>query len=147
MEKQVANDLLGESVEFSIGKRKYGIKKLKLGTIIRVSKEVLNMQELNLEQTAIQSIFTNAVNLKYAARIIALSIINSRWSNWSYRILAKWLMYKLDNAELAQLMKVVAGQIGAQDFFFTMTLTKGMNLMRKRKDELEAGELFTEPLP
>ena len=83
MEKQVANDLLGESVKFSIGKRKYAIKKLKLGTIIRISKEVMSMQELDLEQTAIQSIFTNAVNLNYAARIIALSIINSRWSNWS----------------------------------------------------------------
>lgn len=139
MEKNAASDLLNEAVEFRIGKRKFSMKKLKLGTIVSISRQVLSMQDIDPEQSAIQSVYSNAANLRFATRILALALLNSRWVGWLYPLLAKWLMYQLDTAELAQLMKVVASQVGAQDFFFTMTLTRGMNFL-KRKEENSGGE-------
>lgn len=145
MEKNAASDLLNDAVDFRIGKRKFRMKKLKLGTIVRISKQVLAMKEIDPEQSAIQSVYSNSVNLKYAARIIALALLNSFWLNWLHPILAKWLMSRLDTTELTVLMKVVSSQIGAQDFFFTMTLTKGMNFLKKREKDSEGESQSTEP--
>ncbi|MDX9847472.1 MAG: hypothetical protein RBT74_10875 [Tenuifilaceae bacterium] len=145
MEKNAASDLLNEAVEFRIGKRKFSMKKLKLGTIVRISKQVLSMQDIDPEQSAIQSVYSNAANLRFATRILAIALLNSRWIGWLYPLLARWLMYQLDTAELAQLMKVVASQVGAQDFFFTMTLTRGMNFLTRKKESSEGENQFTEP--
>jgi hypothetical protein len=145
MEKNAASDLLNDAVDFRIGKRKFRMKKLKLGTIVRISKQVLAMKEIDPEQSAIQSVYSNAVNLKFAARIIALALLNSFWLNWLHPILAKWLMSRLDTSEMTTLMKVVASQIGAQDFFFTMTLTKGMNFLKRKRDGSEEEDLSMAP--
>lgn len=146
MEKRVAEDLLDEGgVIFRIGRRRFTVKKLKLGTIFRISKVICSMQEVNERQTLLQGIFENSINLKLASRVVALAILNSFWTNWLHRAYAFWLFHRLTMSELAQLTKVVAGQIGAQDFFFTMTLTKGMNFLRKKEAGFEEGKPSTEP--
>lgn len=146
MESRAAEDLLDVGgARFSLGKRRFRIKKLKLGTILKVSKLVTSMTSLDERQTVLQSVFNNSGNIKLAAQIIALAILNSRWTNSLYRLLAWWLVHRMSMEDLAQLTKIVMSQMGAQDFFFTMTLTKGMNFLKKKEENSEEERPSTVP--
>lgn len=146
VEKQAADDLLDKGGRrFKIGKRSYSIKKLKAGTMLSISAQVCSMKELSSDKSLLQNLIENSGNVKQHCNIIALSILNSFFKNWMYRPFAYYLRWKLDNAEIGQLMRIVAEQLNAQDFFFTMTLTKGMNLMRKMEEDGKEGKPSTEP--
>lgn len=144
--KKAADDLLNEGgVKFKIGWLSFKVNKQKLGTILKISKQVMNMGDLDPEEGVIQNLYRNAGNIRLASRIVALAVLNSYWKNFFYRILSFFFLQKLDMKELANLTKVVADQIGAQDFFFTMTLTRGMNFLTKKEKNSEGGKASTVP--
>lgn len=144
--KKAADDLLNEGgVKFKIGWFSFKINKQKLGTILKISKQVMNMGDLDPEEGVIQNLYRNADNIRLASRIVALAVLNSYWKSFFYRILSFYFLHKLDMKELSNLTKVVADQIGAQDFFFTMTLTRGMNFLTRKEKSSGGGKPSTGP--
>ena len=146
VEKRAADDLLDKGgVRFSIGRRRYSIRKLKLGTILSISRQVHKMKSIDGNALMIQSVYDNAENLRNASRIVALAILNSYFKNWLHRPLAYFLLWRLDNEELYKLMKIVTDQMKVNEFFFTMTLTRGMSATQKIEKGTEAEKASTEP--
>ena len=144
--KKAADDLLNEGgVKFKIGWFNFRINKQKLGTILKISKQVMSMGDIDPEEGVIQNLYRNADNIRLAARIVALAVLNSFWKNFFYRIVSFYFMHKLDMKELSDLTKIVADQIGAQDFFFTMTLTRGMNFLTRKEKSSGEVKASTEP--
>lgn len=144
-EEKVANDLQGKGdVKLKVGKIRFRLRKLRLGTIIQMSGHIAGMAEVNPELSMYQNLFNNPNSVKITSRIAALALLDSWLLNWLSRPLAWYVRWNLSMEELADLMKVIADNMGAKDFFFIMTLTKGMNFLRKTEAESEAAKPSTE---
>lgn len=143
-EEKVSNDLLNKGdVKLKIGKIRFRLRRLRLATIIQISGHIAGMDELNPELTMFQNLFNNPRNIKKSSRVAALALLDSIFLNWLNRPLAWYIRWSLSMEETAELMKVIAEKMGAKDFFFIMTLTKGMNFLKKIEAESEVAKPST----
>jgi hypothetical protein len=151
LEQSAGQALLNEGVKFGIkvwGKeRLFIIKPLKLGTIIAISKESSALCTVNGDIELVPALVQSSDNLKALAKVVALACLNTRFKNKFSGLLANWLMYKLTTKELYQLSIIVVKQIDVEDFFFTIRLIGGVNLLKSKtepKEEKQSGEPLQE---
>ena len=142
IESKASDTLLDKPVKFRIGKKNFKIKPLKLGTIIAIGKQTSLFGQIdNIE--AVPAMLNASGNLKPMAKVIALAVLNSRIKNAFASLYAQYFLYKLTPNELYQVAMYIVRQMKVDDFFFTMTLMKGANVLKSNEAEKQSGE----PLP
>ncbi len=137
---KAADELLQNGTKFYI--RIFGIKvplkikPLKLRTVIAISKEDAAMIDFDNEKEGITEMLKCTANLTYLARIVALSVLNSKWKIRLFgRFLANQLSWKIEQKEqLFYIMKLIRQQVSPEEFFFTMALTRGLNILQRKSD-------------
>lgn len=134
MEKRVANIILGKlepgdsfTLKYGIFRFKLSIRPLTLKQVIEISKEVCSIPELNLnaKDNIFNVLMKNAVYLENIARIIAIATGHKLPS----------LIYKavlgLPLKDVYTLFNIVDKQSDPQPFFFIMSKTEKINILKK----------------
>jgi hypothetical protein len=111
-----------------------GIRPLKPGTIVKISQQETRLTDVSESENMIHEVLKSGNNLKVFCRIIALAILNSPGRIfWLRRALTYFLLWNIPSTkDIFTLSAIVYRQMGAEHFFFTMQLTKGMNFLKKR---------------
>ena len=151
IEQKAGATLLDEPLKFGIqigGKEKVlKIRSLKAGTIIAISKIASGLKAVGNKKEAIPAMLEVSENLRPLTRIIALAILNGRIKNRFAWILTWFLMYQLTPREIGKISAVVVSQMNVSDFFFTMQLIAGANILRsmtEAEEERPSGEPLQE---
>lgn len=151
---QAGSTLLDEGIKFKIPfwlgtKLTLNIRPLHPGTIVKISQQAALLESVNEGEQMVAELMRSGGNLRRMCRIIALAALNSPGSMWMAPWLTRVLMWRVrSTVELFGYTSLVYRQMGAEHFFFIMTLTKGMNFLRKREAEnTAAAKPSGEPSP
>lgn len=141
---EAGSTLLGDGIKFSIPfwlgtKLTLNIRPLHPGTIVRISQQSTKISDVYEDENMINELMKTGDNLKIFCRIVALGVLNNPVK---IRMLAGWLtrvlMWRVTSTqELFSYVSLVYRQMGAEHFFFIMTLTKGMNFLKKKTNGQE----------
>jgi hypothetical protein len=116
-------------------KRKFIIKPIVLGTLLRISKEAFSMtdpgdllhhKDINLVAKALEIAFTDTESL---INVLALAITNEK--KLPSKRLKYFLRGNLDTVESFNLVAVIVGQLSVMSFMNTITLIKRVSLLNK----------------
>jgi hypothetical protein len=139
MEYQAGATLVDEGITFTVPivdkiQRKFKIRPLKAGTIVKISQQVTKINQLQESDNMIQEMLEKGANLKPISKILAYAVLNNPVKIALFgRLLSHTLLWKVENMErLLANMTLAYRQMGAQHFFFIMALTKGMNFLEKK---------------
>ena len=146
---EAGSTLLGDGIKFRIPfwfgtKLTLNIRPLHPGTIVKISQQSTKISDVYEDENMINELMKTGDNLKIFCRIVALGVLNNPVK---IRMLAGWLtrvlMWRVTSTqELFSYVSLVYRQMGAEHFFFIMTLTKGMNFLKKKTNGQEkAGEV------
>jgi hypothetical protein len=114
------------------------IRPTTLGNVIRISQLMLTVGEVDKQQSALSAnyeLFVKHGDL--LAKVIATAIKNAR-KEPSNREIA-YLRDNLTGSELLQLSMVVVNQLNVQNFLRTITLLRGVSLL-KTEEKIASGE-------
>ena len=152
MDKTIDEMILEEGTEFEItvakknilhklhllpAKRKFKIYPIKLGTLLKISKILLDMDMESLEklqksEDVLGDILENIVkNKDKIVKIIAYAIIN-RNKEPSKRFI-KFLDENLSAKEASKLLSLVISKMDVRDFLAMTVQSKGINLLKTKK--------------
>ena len=121
---------------------KFGIKPLKLGTLIYIGKASAQMGEVTIPENVISVIGSARTNARPMSRIIAYSILNSKVGiNLFGRLLSGFLLWKLTPKELLTLIQLVIKQSSVTDFFSSTVLAKGISPIIRTVEALKEDKL------
>lgn len=131
--------LLNEPVKFKVKwwfgiKLPMGIRPLHPGTIVKISQQETRLKDVNESENMIHEMLVTGANLRVFCRIVALAILNNPVKIALFTgMLTRLLMWRVETTqELFGLTAITYRQMGAEHFFFTMQLTKGMNFLKKK---------------
>jgi len=151
---QAGSTILDEGVKFKIPfwfgtKLTLNISPLKPGTIVKISQQAAMLEDVNEGEQMVAELMRTGGNLRRFCRIIALAALNAPGRMWLAPWLSRVLMWRVRSTpELFGYTSLVYRQMGAEHFFFIMTLTKGMNFLRKKEAEnTAAAKPSGEPSP
>jgi hypothetical protein len=150
-EKQIQYEagatILGDPIKFKIpfwfGTRlTLGIRPLKPGTIVRISQQTAQLTDVEESENMIHEMMKAGGNLKIFVRILALAILNHPVKIKLFAgVLSRMLLWRVPStSELFAYISLVYKRMGAEHFFFIMTLTKGMTFLKKRTKAESTGE-------
>ena len=137
MEKRVANILLGLNDTADRFTLKWGwftfrlkIKPISTRQLIKISKEICQIRDFEDEDmTYFQALMEHAKDAKYISRAIAIAT-----GTKLVRIVARAIS-KLPNEDQNKLFQIVIKNSDAEIFFYTMTLAKKMNILKKKQGQ------------
>lgn len=131
--------IMGDPIKFKIpfwfGTRlTLGIRPLKPGTIVRISQQTSRLIDVEESENMIHEMMKAGGNLKIFVRILALAILNHPVKIKLFAgVLSRILLWRVPStSELFAYVNLVYRRMGAEHFFFIMTLTKGMTFLKKR---------------
>lgn len=141
-EYQAGATIIGDGIKFRIpfwfGTRlTLNIRPLHPGTIIRISQQTTRIVDVDEGENMITELMKSGENMRVFCRIVALAALNNRLKIRLFTgMLTSVLMWRVKSLqELFAYSSLVYRQIGAEHFFFIMTLTKGMNFLKKKTAE------------
>ena len=109
------------------------LKPLVLGTLIRISKTLADIEEVNRDDFKSGLALTKAFNIYMSGKgeqiidIIALALTNTeKYPSQSLINLIKW---NVSNEELYQLIEIIVSQINVSPFMNSIIFIKGMSLI------------------
>ena len=151
-DKQLQNEagatLLDEATRFKIDwhgiKIPFGIRPLHPATIVKISMQETRLKDVSESENMIHEMLKSGSNMKVFCRIIALAILNNQIKIALFTgIMTRFLMWNIPSTkDIFTLTAIRYRNMGAEHFFFTMQLTKGMNFLKKRtpmESNAEAG--------
>jgi hypothetical protein len=147
-EVEAANVILEQSGEGDKFKIRYGALRLNLSIrpvtvrgLIKISREVAQIGEIDPEMSSFQAQMTNAHSLKYICNAIAVAT-GSRFTKIISRAISK-----LELKHIQTLWAIVIKQSDPSSFFFIMVSAKGMNQMKKQQQKQKAAKQSSVVLP
>ena len=139
LQQEAGATLLNEPIKFRIpfwfGTRlTLGIRPLRPGTIVKISQQTARLTDVEESENMIHEMMKAGGNLRVFARILALAILNDPVRIRLFaRPLTRVIMWRVPSlAEMFAYVSLVYKQMGAEHFFFIMTLTKGMSFLKRR---------------
>jgi hypothetical protein len=162
---EVANTLLEKSVTIEVdilnpgwfekfliklkiipAKRKLQIKPLSLGTIIKISNELLGVEINNVEeQNFLRACYTALQqNGHKLAVILAIALIGSK-SDPPDKLI-KFLSDNLTPAELFKIVSIIVSKMDVGNFYHSMVLISGVNLLTNTSPKAPDNKPFGQPL-
>jgi hypothetical protein len=156
IEQQAGATLTNEGLYFEVPlfwglKKRFTIKPIKPGTLIRIGMEVSKIKPMPETEDYHALMLDNAKNIDVFARVIAHAAINRELSRrWLFGIY-KWILLNRvkDLQDLHLCMLIVFRQMSVEHFFFLTTLTKGMTILQRKTppESTEAAKHSGEPSP
>lgn len=141
---EAGSTILGDGIKFRIPfwfgtKLTLTIRPLHPGTIVKISQQSTKIKDVFEDENMINELMKTGDNLRVFCRIVALGATNNPMK---IRLFAGWLtrvlMWRVKSTqELYSYVSLVYRQMGAEHFFFIMTLTKGMNFLKKKTNGQE----------
>lgn len=140
IEEKAINTLLHKGVKFWIKTRILGfsvkipfsIKPLRLGTILKLSKQRLLLKPVDENGELVWEVFEKAENVKAFARCIAVAVLNSPTKMFLFEyLLYRFFLANLPMEQASELIVVVVSQMNARSFFFTTALVKGIQIVNR----------------
>jgi hypothetical protein len=136
MQRQVLDILLGRSDPSDCFTLKWGwftfrlkIKPISTRQLIRISGEICQIKDFEDEEmTYFQALMTHAGDAEYINRAIAIAT-GTRFVNIVARAISK-----LPNKDQYILFKIVVKNADAEIFFYTITLARKINLLKKKEE-------------
>lgn len=114
-------------------KRSFEIHPLTMGSCYRISNLIMSVDHKG-EFTIPKVIETIGHHMDKMAEIVAIAIKNGK--ERPSQAMIDFLMYNLTTKEMMLLVKAVVSSLNVEDFLHTIILTKGINVMEKKKSEM-----------
>ncbi len=148
---RTANTILDNSENFKVKfmgmNLKFGIRPLRLGTLIFITKASAQMGDVIVPENIVSVIGMAEKTARPMSRVIAYSILNNRTGIKLFGgMLANFLLWRLTPSELLILIQLVIKQSSVTDFFSCTVLTKGISPI-KTVDPLKVAGLSGEKSP
>lgn len=141
IELRAVDTLLHNGMKFKAGWFTFLIKQSYLGTLLHISNIYLKMaiDEEKLSNTAYQGSFMLVPeNAERVARVIAISVLNSKWKiKFFTRPLAKYLLWKLTPEKLFKVMGMVLILNNTASFTNSIRLIHTFRMMKPKEDLIE----------
>jgi hypothetical protein len=115
-------------------RKAYLVKPAVLATMVRISREILKLTDLSgveNEKIAAKLIENAESNVDALTNILSLAIHNRR--EYPSKRLKDFLMKNLTVTQMLQVIVMVVTQIDVQSFTTTITLIKGVSLLKTRE--------------
>lgn len=140
-EVEAANVILGRSGAGDKFKIRFGVLRLNLSIppvtvrgLIKISREISQIAEIDPELSSFQAQIQNAHSLKYICNAIAIAT-GSRFTGIISRAVSK-----LEIKHIQTLWSIVLKQSDPSSFFFIMVSAKGLNQMKIQQQKQKAAK-------
>ena len=134
MERQTSNILLGMAgsedrftLKFGLFKFRLSIKPITARQLIEISAEVSQIKEVNKDQDMFPALMGGITDIKHIARIVAIA------TGTRFKTVVTRAVMKLPLNDIQTLFAIVYKQSDPSPFFFIISLTGKMNILKKKK--------------
>ena len=134
MEQQVANILLGQAgsadsfiLKFGLFRFRLKIKPLTVRQLIRISGEVSQIRNVDTKKNVFVALMEGVPDIRYIAKIISIA------TGTRFMWIVKRAVMRLPLNDVHTLFKIVRKQSDPTPFFFIISMTGRMNIMKKKR--------------
>lgn len=139
---QAGAALLNEPIKFKVPflfgrKLTFGIRPQHPTTMVRIGMAETRLAEIDETENMMHELLQKSKNYKVFCRIIALGILNSPLKIFLFSKLLAWYLgwFVESSKEIYSYTMLIYKQTYPEHFFFTMALTGGMNMMKKKQEK------------